>query len=73
MNFRPARYPCSNPDAHLAHEHDDGPDNYHYLCAGREKRWTEMTADEQVPPWGLLVDQARLREQLDEHDAAAEQ
>jgi hypothetical protein len=36
-----------------------------------EKRWTEMTADEQVPPWSLLVDQALLREQLEAHDQVA--
>ena len=36
-----------------------------------EKRWGEMTADEQVPPWGLLVDTLLLRKQLDTHNAAA--
>lgn len=71
MSFRPTHYPCSNEDAHLAHEHTDGPDGYTYMCAGREKRWSEMTADEQIPPWDLVVNQTLLRQQLDAHDEAA--
>lgn len=38
-----------------------------------EKRWTEMTADEQVPPWRWLVDEQLLSDELDAHNAAAEQ
>jgi hypothetical protein len=38
-----------------------------------EKHWTEMTADEQVPPWSLLIDQLLLRQQLDAHNAVAEE
>jgi hypothetical protein len=37
-----------------------------------EKRWTEMTADEQVPPWRWLVDEQLLRDELDAHNKAAE-
>lgn len=37
-----------------------------------ERRWTEMTADEQVPPWRWLVDELLLRDELDAHNKAAE-
>lgn len=72
MSFRPTHYPCGNTDAHLAHEHADGPDGYHYICPGQEKRWAELTSDDQIPPWGLVVDQLLLRQQLDAHDKEAE-
>jgi hypothetical protein len=37
-----------------------------------EKRWTEMTADEQVPPWRWLVDEQLLRDDLNAWNKAAE-
>lgn len=35
---------------------------------GNQKRWTEMSPDEQVPPYRWLVEEKLLRDELDSLD-----